>query len=241
MMARKASESFRVLVIEDNPDDAFWVSEALARDRRVTWSVAQAGTLSEERYRQLVEGASDIIYRTDELGYFTYVNRRAAVTMGYSLEDVRGVRFLDIIRRDHRMAAAEFYAKQALEEIPSTYFEFPAMAKDGREVWIGQNVQLIPEGRGFEAVARDISERKKIEFEREELIAKLQTALLQVKTLSGLLPVCASCKKIRNDNGYWSEVEHYIREHTDATFSHGICPECAKRIYPELYGKRQPD
>jgi hypothetical protein len=106
---------------------------------------------------------------------------------------------------------------------------------------MGYSLEDVRGVRGFEAVARDISERKKIEFEREELIAKLQTALLQVKTLSGLLPVCASCKKIRNDNGYWSEVEHYIREHTDATFSHGICPECAKRIYPELYGKRQPD
>lgn len=69
---------------------------------------------------------------------------------------------------------------------------------------------------------------------RRELIQELQTALGEIKTLSGLLPICASCKKIRDDKGYWSQIEVFIREHSDAEFSHGICPDCIQQLYPEL-------
>ncbi len=67
--------------------------------------------------------------------------------------------------------------------------------------------------------------------EREQLIAELQAALDKVKLLSGFLPICASCKKIRDDNGYWQQIEAYIRDHSEAEFSHGICPDCAKKLY----------
>ncbi len=69
--------------------------------------------------------------------------------------------------------------------------------------------------------------------EREQLILQLQEALAQVKTLRGLLPICASCKKIRDDRGYWSQIETYIGDRSDAEFTHGLCPECAKKLYPE--------
>ncbi len=81
----------------------------------------------------------------------------------------------------------------------------------------------------------EIEERKRVESERERLIHGLQEALAEVKTLSGLLPICASCKKIRDDKGYWNQIESYISEHSEAEFSHGICPECAKKLYPEFY------
>jgi DNA-directed RNA polymerase subunit M/transcription elongation factor TFIIS len=80
-------------------------------------------------------------------------------------------------------------------------------------------------------VARDITERKRTEAEREKLIAQLQNALTEVKKLSGLLPICASCKKIRNDKGYWEQIEIYIHDRSEADFTHGICPECAERLY----------
>ena len=71
--------------------------------------------------------------------------------------------------------------------------------------------------------------------EKEELIARLEDALLQVKRLSGLLPICASCKRIRNEEGGWQQIEDYIACHSEADFSHGICPQCARRLYPEVY------
>ena len=84
---------------------------------------------------------------------------------------------------------------------------------------------------------RDISARKQIEKERNALIQDLQRSLAEVKTLSGLLPICASCKKIRDDKGYWNQIEAYIHEHSDVTFSHGICPDCTQKLYPEYYKK----
>lgn len=79
----------------------------------------------------------------------------------------------------------------------------------------------------------DITERKRAEVEREKLIRELQEALTSVKQLSGMLPICASCKKIRDDKGYWTQIEAYIRDHSEAEFSHSLCPECMKRLYPD--------
>jgi sensor domain CHASE-containing protein len=88
----------------------------------------------------------------------------------------------------------------------------------------GKNVQL----------EQEIIERRELEQEREKLIAQLQEALAEVKTLSGFLPICASCKKIRDDSGYWKQIESYLSAHADVTFSHGLCPECAKQLYGEF-------
>ena len=77
------------------------------------------------------------------------------------------------------------------------------------------------------------------EKEREKLIDRLEQALDEVKRLSGLLPICASCKRIRDDQGGWQQIEDYIAEHSEADFSHGICPECAHRLYPEVYEDKE--
>lgn len=80
----------------------------------------------------------------------------------------------------------------------------------------------------------DITKRKQIEEERNQLIKSLQDSLAKIKTLSGMLPICASCKKIRDDKGYWNQIETYLHKHSEAEFSHGICPECAKKLYPDI-------
>jgi len=80
-----------------------------------------------------------------------------------------------------------------------------------------------------------IQEHKQAEIEREKLIDELQDALAKVKKLSGLIPICSSCKKIRDDKGYWNQLEKYLLEHSDATLSHGLCPDCAKNLYPEVF------
>jgi len=79
-----------------------------------------------------------------------------------------------------------------------------------------------------------IEERKKAQEEKETLIVELKNALKKVKTLGGLLPICASCKKIRDDKGYWNQLEDYIHKHSEAEFSHSVCPDCAKKLYPDL-------
>ena len=76
---------------------------------------------------------------------------------------------------------------------------------------------------------------KQADAEKSKIIKELQKALDRAKTLSGMLPICASCKKIRDDKGYWNKIEAYIEKHSEAEFSHGICPECAKKLYPEYF------
>ena len=79
-----------------------------------------------------------------------------------------------------------------------------------------------------------MAERTRTEQALREKNAELAAALAKVKLLGGLLPICAGCKKIRDDQGYWSQVDSYVQEHSEATFTHGLCPECIKRLYPEL-------
>ncbi len=85
-----------------------------------------------------------------------------------------------------------------------------------------------------ERLAREIEERKRAERDKEAVILELRQALAEVKKLGGLLPICSACKKIRDDRGYWQQIEAYIREHSEAEFTHSICPKCMKELYPEL-------
>lgn len=89
-------------------------------------------------------------------------------------------------------------------------------------------------------IVRDVTARKRAEQERERLIEELKSAIAQIRTLSGLLPICAACKNIRDDKGYWNKLEQYIQKHSEAEFTHGICPDCAKRLYPDIYNDMEP-
>jgi hypothetical protein len=82
-----------------------------------------------------------------------------------------------------------------------------------------------------------IQARKRAEAERERLIGELQAALANVKTLTGLIPICASCKKIRDDQGYWTQLESYLKQHSEAEFSHSLCIDCMRKLYPEYSGE----
>ena len=91
----------------------------------------------------------------------------------------------------------------------------------------------------FLAITFTVSRVKELWDAEKALSAQLQESLSQVKELQGLLPICASCKKIRNDTGYWEQIELYLIEHSNVEFTHGLCPDCARRLYPEVYGSEQ--
>jgi PAS domain S-box-containing protein len=121
---------------------------------------------SEVRYRDLIENASDIIYRIDLRGKFTYSNSVVQRVMGYEDGEVIGMHYLELVRADEREKVQAFYMQQLKNQEASSYLEFPAVTKDGREVWIGQSVALVRDNgilTGMQAVARDISERKRME------------------------------------------------------------------------------
>ena len=98
-----------------------------------------------------------------------------------------------------------------------------------------QNIKIK---KAHDEIEIEIKERKLAQIEKDSLIVELKDALSQVKTLSGFLPICASCKKIRDDSGYWNQIESYIRDRSEAEFSHSICPKCAKKLYPEIYEEK---
>ncbi|MDY6952992.1 MAG: PAS domain-containing protein [Thermodesulfobacteriota bacterium] len=116
--------------------------------------------------------------------------------------------------------------------------EFVALHKDGTRFYVEVSCSNVTNDKGNVsgrmASFVDITQRKHMELEQETLIAQLQSALAKVKTLRGLVPICASCKNIRDDKGFWHQVEAYIHDHSEAVFSHSICPDCALKLYPEL-------
>jgi AmiR/NasT family two-component response regulator len=116
-------------------------------------------------------------------------------------------------------------------------YDTPALVERAKATDVGVGAYLIkpPNARELERAITIATARFDDMLALRCLNAELQAALDQVKTLRGILPICASCKKIRDDQGYWTEVEIYIREHSEADFTHGICPDCAKRLYPSHY------
>ncbi len=117
-------------------------------------------------------------------------------------------------------------------------YETVRLCKDGHYVPVSITISPIKDGAnkivGASVITRDITQRKREEEERVELIDELTEALKQVKTLAGLLPICASCKSIRDDQGYWQKVDTYISQHSDVVFTHGICPDCLKQYKDQV-------
>jgi AmiR/NasT family two-component response regulator len=123
-----------------------------------------------------------------------------------------------------------------------TAYETPELVEQATSAGIGAYLTKPPRAREVEraiivAMARfsDMLELRRLNEELEAHNQELQEALVQVKTLRGLLPICASCKKIRDDQGYWYKVEDYLESHSEAEFTHGLCPDCTRRLYPQLY------
>ncbi len=137
----------------------------------------EALSKSEESYRFLVENANDIIYKADSTGHFTFFNPIAVKATKYSEQELTGKHFTKLMRQDYRKKAERFYVLQIVKKIPSTYYEFPMITKDGEEVWLGQHVQLIIESDqilGVHAIARDITGRKRAEKALRESRKKLR-------------------------------------------------------------------
>jgi diguanylate cyclase (GGDEF)-like protein/PAS domain S-box-containing protein len=150
----------------DNPVVAGFVMNV--RDVTNRRETEEALRKSEERYRQLVENASDIVFTTDSAGRLAFVNPAVIRITGYEEEEIIGKQYTILIRPDMRDEAMKFFGRQFVKGIQNTYSEYPSLTKDGQEVWFGQNTQLIWEDgnvTGFQVVARDITDRKRIEKE----------------------------------------------------------------------------
>lgn len=198
------------------------------------------------------------IVATNMEGVVQTFNRAAQRLLGYSAEEVIGKETPMLWRDPAEISQrAEALSEELGEPIKPTFEtvikkiqlesvdegEWTFIRKDGsRFPCLLVVTSLGKEGdglSGFIGIFRDISERKKHEQEREQLIAQLKSALAEVKSLSGLIPICAWCKNVRSDSGYWETVEQYVRHHSNADFSHGVCPTCAARFKDEIVRANQ--
>jgi PAS domain S-box-containing protein len=198
---------------------------------------------SEAQMRAILESALDCIITMDHEGRIIEFNAASEKTFGFTRDQVLGRSMADLIvppalRERHWRGLANYLAS-GHGPILDKRIEMTAMRQNGDEFPVELTVTHInSEGPPvFTGFIRDISERKRAEDEREKLIRELQDALGKVKTLSGLLPICASCKKVRDDKGYWHQVESYLMSRADVSITHGFCPDCAARLYPDVFKK----
>lgn len=190
---------------------------------------------SEDRYRDLVEYSQYLICTHDLKGRILTTNQGAAKILGYDQSFILNKNLCDFLAPEVRSEFDTYLATIEKYGVAKGMMLVQTVTGEKR-IWEYNNT-LRTEGvtepivRGM---AHDITDLKRIEKEREKLIKELQKALSEIKQLSGLLPICSGCKKIRDDKGYWNQIEEYISDHSEAIFSHGLCPECLKRLYPDL-------
>jgi PAS domain S-box-containing protein len=190
----------------------------------------------------LVESSDDAIIGKTLEGVILTWNSGAERMYGYAAEEVVG-RSISILVPPYRPEEwSEIYEKLRQGEWIDRY-ETVRLKKDGTAVDVSLTLSPIRDAAGavigVSAIERDITARRRVEEERLKLIEELTYALAKIKTLKGLLPICASCKKIRDDGGYWQKVESYLSEHTDAEFTHGLCPDCLETLYPDTTAEKK--
>ena len=188
---------------------------------------------SEEKYRTLVEKANEaIVIVKDER--FVFANRRMSEILGLPEQEIISRKIEEFINQEDSGFVMGNYKKRLEGEFVPRIYDFRLLNTTGLEVWVTISATKIAweGGEAVMALLTDITERKTLEKEKEKIIQDLQKALTDVKALSGLLPICSSCKKIRDDKGYWNQIEVYIRDHSEADFSHSLCPDCIEKLYP---------
>ncbi|CAB1055556.1 hypothetical protein D1BOALGB6SA_289 [Olavius sp. associated proteobacterium Delta 1] len=191
----------------------------------------------DEKYRDLFENANDAIFMLDKDQNYIDVNQRAVELFGYSREEFLRLNVMDVIPPSQISESDEEF-KRLHKSGKYEKFIGKQKTKDGRWLDIEVNSSIIvTNGKiiGSRDIVRDISDRKKAEKEREAIIADLQKALVEIKTLKGILPLCSFCKQIRDAKGDWNEVDEYIHSHSEADISHTVCPDCMKKHYPDVF------
>lgn len=214
----------------------------------VTESRQQAAALAarERQFALVLEGSNDGFWDWHiPTGRVTFSDRWLAM-LGYQEGEIEPhvSSWERLVHPDDLAMVRKVLEEHLRNERPLYETEHRARHKDGRWLWIldrGKVVERDAEGNPVRAAGThtDITPRREIEvrlrralLEKDQVVEELQRALRSVKTLSGLLPVCAWCKNVRDDRGYWQKIEQYLAEHTEARFTHGLCPDCSKQMLP---------
>jgi PAS domain S-box-containing protein len=191
----------------------------------------QAETEMENRF---FEDSIDMLCFLDFNGHFKRLNPAWERTLGFTREELMARPFIEFVHPEDRERTLNQNA-DVRGGGHALGFENRYLCKDGSYRWFHWNAAPNSSERVIYSVARDVTNNKLAEAERERLLRHLQDALAEVKTLRAILPICSYCKKIRDDEDYWHSIENYISMHTPTMFSHGICPSCMKtEVEPRL-------
>jgi PAS domain S-box-containing protein len=210
--------------------------EALARQERFS-ALRKVAYLA-----AIVDSTSEAIIGHDVAGSIATWNGGAAQLFGYTAEEALGQSVSMIFPPEGESHVMHILGALGRgEECPA--IETKGRRKDGHMVDVALTISPIKDADGkvigISSLAYNITERKQLEDERKKMIQQLNETLSRVKTLSGLLPICASCKKVRDDHGYWQKLEIFVHEHSEAEFSHSICPDCMETLYPQFVKPRE--
>lgn len=192
--------------------------------------------LSDAMSRLVVEHTEDIVTIRDADGRIRYTNPSFQRVMGYKQEEMIGETGFDLIHPEDREGVLT--ALNEFVKAPGARDSIQYRARHANGSWVSLEVVAYnlldhPVIQGVLISGRDISNRKRDEAVKDQLIWELQQTLSRLNALSGVLPICASCKKIQDEDGDWQQIELYIRERAQVEFSHGICPECTRLWFPE--------
>ncbi|HEV2396863.1 MAG TPA: PAS domain S-box protein [Candidatus Sulfotelmatobacter sp.] len=186
---------------------------------------------SEDRFKRLFQHSLGLIYTHDLSGLLLTVNPAAAYALGAEPDTLFGRNLKDFLAPASQSQLHKYLARIDCFGQDSGYMSVLARI-GGTRTWFYRSL-LVREDRGPRYVignAMDITEQKELEHQLQSALVELQRAMAEVRTLRGLLPMCAWCRKIRNESGEWTDLESYVMEHSEAHFSHGVCSDCANKI-----------
>jgi len=199
---------------------------------------------SEERFRSALDNAPIGMALVSPEGCWLKVNHALCAMLGYSDAELLATDFQHLTHPEDLAADLDLVRQMLAGTIASYQMEKRYFHKHDHVVSVMLNVSLVRDPQQhplyFISQVENITERKQRETEREKLIGELQQALVEVKTLSGMIPICGWCKNVRSDEGYWQTVEQYVRAHTDATFTHGVCPACTEKFKADIFRAAPP-
>jgi PAS domain S-box-containing protein len=197
--------------------------------RQITEELLSSKRHSEAILGNMTEGILELTLE----GKIIYANPAAVSLTGILEDKLLASNFTELFSKPHSDRIKDLMAM--IGDKPQAISEDSPVVLNGKPV----SINIVPvkeeEHESIIVIMNDITGRKKAEEALINERDKLQDALAKVKTLSGMLPICSNCKKIRDDKGYWNQIESYIAKHTEVDFSHSICPECAKKLYPDYY------
>jgi PAS domain S-box-containing protein len=246
-LTTKETDPYELKITRKNGEEA----DLLLRSKFINYRGQEARATElwditkEKEIKKKLENEFESIFENSSIGLllmkkdrtFYRVNNRILEILGYDQDDL--IKSLGTsIKPFH--SSEKVFEEFGQKHIPlikqgqKAKIEMQLKKKNGEKIWCllyGKALNPQQPDEDILWIIDDINEKKQLELEREKLVSELKEALENVKTLKGLLPICAGCKKIRNDKGYWEHVEVYIKERSDTEFSHGLCHECAKKMY----------